>query len=71
MPFIAQLNEEKLLDKFETRKVVFHADAVRHGKAAFLKAIEFELEWLKSKRRFYSMVKVSDEKRIARCLPNG
>jgi 4-hydroxy-2-oxoheptanedioate aldolase len=65
MDFIGRLHKDRLLDKFETRKVVFPAEAVVHGKAAFLKAIEFELEWLKSKRRFYSMVKVADEKRIA------
>lgn len=65
MPFIECLYENHLLDKFETRKVVFSADSVKYGEPAFLKAIQFELDWLRSKRRFYSMVKVSDEKRIA------
>jgi hypothetical protein len=63
--FLERLHADRLLDKFETRKVVFPASAVGHGKAAFLKALDFELQWLKSKRRFYSMVKVADENRIA------
>jgi len=65
MPFIERLYKDSLLDKFETRKVVFSADSVKYGETAFLKAIQFELDWLRSKRRFYSMVKVSDENRIA------
>lgn len=62
--FISRLNAEGLLDKFETRKVVFPSDSVKHGDPAFLKAIEFELNWLKSKQRFYSRVKADDLKRI-------
>lgn len=61
---IKKLNQEKLIDKFETRKVVFHSDAVKYGHAVFLKAIEFELLWLKSKRRYYSGIKKEDEHRI-------
>ena len=41
LPFIARLNAEGLLDKYETRKVVFAADSVRHGEKAVL------LEWMK------------------------
>ncbi len=62
--FIKKLNEEKLLDKFETRKVVFHSDAVYKGDFIFRKALEFELLWLKSKRRYYSRIKEEDESRI-------
>jgi hypothetical protein len=64
IPFITRLNERKLLDKFETRKIVFPAEAVRHGDAAILKAVEFEVLWLKSKRRYYSGIKQEDEHRI-------
>jgi hypothetical protein len=64
IPFILRLNEKKLLDKFETRKIVFPAEAVRHGDAAILKAVEFELLWLTSKRRYYSGIKREDEHRI-------
>jgi len=54
-----------LLDKVETRKVVFSVEAYRFGEKAILKAVEFELLWLKSKRRYYSRIKEEDEKRIA------
>lgn len=63
--FIKRLNQEKLIDKFETRKVVFHAEAVEYGEKIFRKALEFELCWLKSKRRYYSGIKAEDENRIA------
>lgn len=62
--FLNRLHTEGLLNKFETRKVVFPAESVRHGELALLKAITFELGWLKSKQRFYSRVKAEDLKRI-------
>ena len=65
LPIISKLARAKLLDKFETRKVVFPAASCKYGDAAILKALEFELLWLKSKRRYYSRVKVEDENRIA------
>jgi len=64
LKFISKLNEEKLIDKFETRKVVFKADAAKYGDRAILKAVEFELNWLRSKRRYYSGIKAEDENRI-------
>ena len=64
IPFIEKLNKEKLVDKFETRKVVFRSDAVKYGEAAFLKAVEFELLWLKSKKRYYSGIQIEDDHRI-------
>lgn len=64
LPIIKQLSEIKLLDKFETRKVVFPVASHKYGDAAILKALEFELLWLKSKRRYYSRIKTEDEKRI-------
>jgi hypothetical protein len=65
LPIITKLTKSKLLDKFETRKVVFPAISYKYGYPAILKALEFELLWLKSKRRFYSRIKVEDEHRIA------
>lgn len=62
--FIKNLNNEKLIDKFETRKVVFQSDAIEKGDFIFRKALEFELLWLKSKRRYYSRIKEEDESRI-------
>lgn len=63
--FIERLNEMGVLGKFETRKVVFPADSIKYGEKGTLKAIEFELLWLKSKRRYYSGIKAEDEARIA------
>lgn len=62
--FIKRLCNSDLLDKFETRKVVFPAEAYRHGEDAILTAIKFELLWLQSKRRYYSRIKAEDDKRI-------
>lgn len=60
--FIQEL--ASLLYKFETRKVVFPIAACRQGKEAIVTANRFELLWLQSKRRYYSRIKVEDEKRI-------
>ena len=63
--FIKQLYSEGLVDKFETRKVVFSAEAIlKAPEKAILKAVEFELLWLKSKRRYYQRIKSEDEHRI-------
>jgi 4-hydroxy-2-oxoheptanedioate aldolase len=63
--FIKNLLTENLIDKFETRKVVFKADSILGDpEKAILKAIEFELLWLKSKRRYYHRIKSEDEQRI-------
>jgi len=40
-------------------------DAIVSGNIIFKKALEFELLWLKSKRRYHSRVQVEDESRIA------
>ncbi len=63
--FIKSLSEKKLIDKYETRKVVFAADSIfEKPKEGLLKAIEFELLWLRSKQRYYSSIKFEDENRI-------
>lgn len=62
--FISKLNAKGLIDKFETRKVVFPAASVSHGEKMILKAVEFELLWLQSKRRYYSGIRAEDEHRI-------
>lgn len=53
-----------LLDKFETRKVVFPIDSYKHGDKAIIEANRFELLWLQSKKRYYSRIKMEDDKRI-------
>ena len=64
--FIQKLASEKLIDKFETRKVVFDIDSINHDpEEAIDVALKFELLWMKSKQRFYSKIKIEDEQRIA------
>jgi len=62
--FIKTLISENLLDKYETRKIVYHKDAIENIEAGILAGVEFELMWLKSKRRYYHKIKCEDEKRI-------
>ena len=62
--FIKYLISKRLLDKYETRKIVYHKDAINNMEAGILAGVEFELAWLKSKRRYYHRIKSEDEKRI-------
>ena len=62
--FIQYLISKGLLDKYETRKIVYHKDAINNIEAGILVGVEFELAWLKSKRRYYHRIKSEDEKRI-------
>jgi len=65
IPFLKQLNDENLINKFETRKVVFKNTALdKNIKEGLLKAIEFEFLWLKSKKRYYSLANTEDDHRI-------
>ena len=63
-PFIEKLVSMNLLDKFETRKLVYHNTAIANILNGLPLGVEFELLWLKSKRRYYHRVKDEDEKRI-------
>jgi len=62
--FIKTLVSDNLIDKYETRKIVYHKDAVDTIAQGILAGVEFELLWLKSKRRYYHRIKSEDEKRI-------
>jgi 4-hydroxy-2-oxoheptanedioate aldolase len=55
-----------LLDRYETRKVVFACPDALDGKAeaGILKAVGFELMWLKNKRDFYGAIFEEDHARI-------
>ena len=53
------------LDRYETRKVVFQCPgALKNQEAAFLRAVEFELMWLKNKRAYYTQISREDEARL-------
>ncbi len=56
-----------LLNKYETRKVLFQAPEACgvHADKGILKAVGFELMWLKNKRNFYGMIYKEDEVRIS------
>lgn len=57
---------EGLLDRYETRKVIFRCPQALNNKAdkGILKAVGFELMWLKNKRDFYGMIYEEDKHRI-------
>ena len=62
--FIKRLIDQDLVDKFETRKVVYDKSAIKTMKEGILHGVEFELLWLESKQRYYHRIKIEDEKRI-------
>ncbi|MFZ9595467.1 MAG: aldolase/citrate lyase family protein [Bdellovibrionia bacterium] len=53
------------LDRFETRKVVFNCPAaLNNSDVAFLKAVEFEILWLKNKKSYYGAIHREDDARL-------
>lgn len=62
--FIKALVSQNLIDKYETRKIVYDKDAISNIEKGILAGVEFELLWLQSKRRYYNKIKIEDEKRI-------
>jgi 2-keto-3-deoxy-L-rhamnonate aldolase RhmA len=62
--FIRHLIERNLLDKYETRKVVYEKSAVDTMKQGLSLGLEFELLWLESKEKHYHRIKIEDQKRI-------
>ncbi|MDD6172817.1 MAG: aldolase/citrate lyase family protein [Elusimicrobiaceae bacterium] len=66
LPFFKNL-PPNTLDRFETRKIIFGAKAALADEKApqgILKAVGFELLWLKNKRDFYGCIHKEDAKRI-------
>jgi len=64
LPFIRKFRG--LLDRYETRKVIFQCPEALNEEAekGILKAVGFELMWLKNKRDFYGMIYNEDKHRI-------
>ncbi len=53
------------LDRYETRKVVFGCPgALENKQEAFLKAVEFEIMWLKNKQDYYGVIHREDDARL-------
>ncbi len=53
------------LDKFETRKIVFSCPGALHNPDdAYLRAVEFEINWLKNKNIYYSAINFEGEQRL-------
>lgn len=66
LPFFKRLPEGSLT-RFETRKVIFDAQAALKDPNAdkgILKAVGFELMWLKNKREFYKTIFEEDAQRL-------
>ncbi len=65
IPFIKKLIRKKLLDRFETRKIIFSSSKkLGNLEKAIKKANMFELLWLENKRRYYSEICHEDDLRI-------
>lgn len=65
LPFFRSFPEGHL-DRFETRKVVFGCPgALGNPERAFLRAVEFELLWLKNKKNYYGAIHREDDTRLA------
>jgi hypothetical protein len=66
IPFIRELFVEGLLHRYETRKVIFDCDVALRNKPeeGLLKAVSFELMWLKNKCNFYKSILDEDSTRL-------
>lgn len=66
LPFFNNLPANSLT-KFETRKIIFDAQKALkdpHVEKGILKAVGFELMWLRNKREFYKMIFEEDAQRL-------
>ncbi len=65
VPFLHQFGPDAI-QRYETRKVIFKCPEAMNGAydQGILKAVGFELMWLKNKRDFYGLIYKEDETRI-------
>ena len=64
-PFIKKLASKKLLDRFETRKVVFTVPkSFARVEQGIIKANKFELLWVENKKNYYTNISHEDDIRI-------
>lgn len=66
LPFFKRL-PDGALNRFETRKVIFDAQAALrdpHSDKGILKAVGFEIMWIKNKQNFYGNIALEDNQRI-------
>ena len=65
LPSLKEIHSQ-YLTRFETRKIIFNADALDSNniKDSLIEAIHFELLWLLNKRTYYQVITEEDNKRI-------
>ena len=65
LPFFRRL-PAGTLDRYETRKVIFKCPEALNSNAdkGILKAVGFELMWLRNKRDYYHLISVEDSQRL-------
>lgn len=65
LPSLKEINNQ-YLSRFETRKIIFNADALNSNniKDGLIEAVHFELLWLLNKREYYKVITEEDDKRI-------
>jgi len=65
IPFLLRFSEG-MVQRYETRKVIFECPQALHGSydKGIMKAVGFELMWLKNKRNFYGQIFEEDASRI-------
>ena len=58
--------DSNFLTKFETRKIIFHRDAIASDniEEALIDAVHFEMLWLTNKRDYYNNITLEDAARI-------
>jgi hypothetical protein len=66
-PFLDDLYSSGLLDRFETRKVIFDANGALRSdlNRCIEEALRFEMMWMTYKRSYYSAISSEDASRIA------